>query len=37
MRGFEVGIMKILSIFCFKMSNGIEGGGGEEMLNCISR
>jgi hypothetical protein len=35
--GDEVGIMKILPIFCFKISNGIEGGGCEEMLNCTSR
>ena len=35
--GDEVGIMKILPIFCLKMSNIIEGGGGGEMLNCISR
>jgi hypothetical protein len=35
--GDGVGIMKILPIFCFKMSNGAEGGGGEEILRCISR
>ena len=34
---YEVGIMKILPIFCFKMSNCIEGFGGEGILNCTSR